>query len=377
MPDTSARLSLPLLMPSQAQKHVTHNEALLRLDLLVQLAVEAFGASTPPVSPQEGQVWALGAAPVGDWAGHADELAAWVEGAWAFIAPRPGWRAADKAGQALRLWTGAAWDLPTLSGLDGIGVQTGYDATNRLAVAAPATLFTHEGADHRMKINKAAGADTASLLFQTGWSGRAEMGTAGSDDFSIRLSADGTAWVTGLRLEAATGRASLPGGLEVTGQVTGDAVQQAATDTTAGRLARADHVYGPGNLLGTASQSAGTPTGAVIERGSNANGDYVRLADGTQICWVSKTTAYISGSYCAANWTFPAAFAAPPVSQITLAGDSWGTDVPSGLSRGDATPVRGNNTATALSAQVWARSGTAFGAADAPKLDCHALGRWF
>ncbi|MCG7624395.1 hypothetical protein [Epibacterium sp. Ofav1-8] len=38
------------------------------------------------------------------------------------------------------------------------------------------------------------------------------------------------------------------------------------------------------NLLGTVSQSGGTPTGAVIERGSNANGEYVRFADGTQIC---------------------------------------------------------------------------------------------
>lgn len=43
--------------------------------------------------------------------------------------------------------------------------------------------------------------------------------------------------------------------------------------------------YDTGNLLGTVSQSGGVPTGAVIERGSNANGEYVRFADGTQICW--------------------------------------------------------------------------------------------
>lgn len=42
--------------------------------------------------------------------------------------------------------------------------------------------------------------------------------------------------------------------------------------------------FGPDNILGTVSQSAGVPTGALIERGSNANGEYVRLADGTQIC---------------------------------------------------------------------------------------------
>jgi len=43
-------------------------------------------------------------------------------------------------------------------------------------------------------------------------------------------------------------------------------------------------VFDTGNLLGTVSQSGGNPTGAVIEAGSNANGDYVRFADGTQIC---------------------------------------------------------------------------------------------
>lgn len=52
MSDTSAILGLPYLMPSQAQKHVTHNEALARLDLLVQLRVEALEAETPPRRPK-------------------------------------------------------------------------------------------------------------------------------------------------------------------------------------------------------------------------------------------------------------------------------------------------------------------------------------
>ncbi len=43
-------------------------------------------------------------------------------------------------------------------------------------------------------------------------------------------------------------------------------------------------VYGQRNVLGTVAQSSGVPTGAIIERGSNANGEYVRFADGTQIC---------------------------------------------------------------------------------------------
>ena len=51
MPDTSPNLALPYLLPAQAQKHVTHNEALQRLDAVTQLVVEAFGATTPPGSP--------------------------------------------------------------------------------------------------------------------------------------------------------------------------------------------------------------------------------------------------------------------------------------------------------------------------------------
>jgi hypothetical protein len=47
----------------------------------------------------------------------------------------------------------------------------------------------------------------------------------------------------------------------------------------------AGEIYGQGNILGTVSQSAGVPTGAIIERGSNANGDFVKYADGTAICF--------------------------------------------------------------------------------------------
>ncbi|ASP51702.1 hypothetical protein ACVMB3_000244 [Sinorhizobium meliloti] len=73
-------------------------------------------------------------------------------------------------------------------------------------------------------------------------------------------------------------------------------------------------------VVGTASNSAGFPAGAIIERGSNANGEYVRFADGTQICWgtgtinVSTTLNNHFGSSSGASVTgnalisFPAAF---------------------------------------------------------------------
>lgn len=71
----------------------------------------------------------------------------------------------------------------------------------------------------------------------------------------------------------------------------------------------------------TAWNSTIGPIGAVIERGSNANGEYVKYADGTMICYGSRsgalgTTGYsgisglFSGEY---TWFFPATFANVPV----------------------------------------------------------------
>lgn len=59
-------------------------------------------------------------------------------------------------------------------------------------------------------------------------------------------------------------------------------------------------------LVGTVSQSGGVPTGAVVERGSNANGQYVRFADGTQIC----VHVLASSAVGQQSWTYPAAFSA-------------------------------------------------------------------
>lgn len=245
MSDLSARLGMPYLMPAQAQKHVTHNEALTRLDLLVQMVVQEFDAAAPPALPLEGQIWALGPAPSGAWAGRAGELAAQVEGTWQFITPQQGWQATriGQDGPELRIFTAAGWVVReqgqiALDNLPGLGIGTSHDSINRLAVSAEATLLNHEGADHQLKINKAHAADTASLLFQTAFSGRAEMGTTGDDNWSIKVSADGATWLDGMVIDTTTGAANLPNGLDVTGQIAGTAVTQSSTDITSGRLMR-------------------------------------------------------------------------------------------------------------------------------------------
>lgn len=77
--------------------------------------------------------------------------------------------------------------------------------------------------------------------------------------------------------------------------------------------------YNNRNIVGTVAQASGVPDGAIIERGSNANGEYVRFADGTQICTASLTinstitSAHLGGFINSGQtWTFPAVFAAVP-----------------------------------------------------------------
>jgi hypothetical protein len=112
MADTP-NLVLPYLAANQSQKHVTVNEALRRLDALVQVTVQSAALAAPPGSPTEGQRWILPGSPTGAWAGHAGQIAAWQDGAWAFYVPLDGWTAVDVSTDTLLLynvgtgiWTG-------------------------------------------------------------------------------------------------------------------------------------------------------------------------------------------------------------------------------------------------------------------------------
>ena len=99
MPDLeTGRHRLPLLAVSQAQKEVTHNEALVLIDALIQLTVESTQSKPPEVNDTEiGRCWLVGAAPSGLWVNKVGHIAIWTGGSWRFSAPQTGMRLWDKS----------------------------------------------------------------------------------------------------------------------------------------------------------------------------------------------------------------------------------------------------------------------------------------
>ena len=403
MSDISPHLQLPYILAAQAQKHVTHNEALRLLDAVVQLSVLDRDLAAPPASPADGDRYIVASGATGLWAGWDLNVTTWVDGVWMRLVPRPGWLAwiADEVVAAV--WTGTIWKLigvpqdvsdavfslvndadPTkraLFSLSGIatattriftlpntsselailagtqtftgnktfsgtmtvssatatigtsaatstyGLGTGAtttgvtktvnlgtgsasgsttvvnigsttagaggttvvntptvtfsnavtqvgmpqanltaqllglggataDATNRLSVNTPAVLLNNAGAGIEATVNKAVASNDAAFAFKTGFSARALIGLLGNDDFSFKVSTDGSAFFEAIRIDRSSGRPTLPQGA-ILGGLASD--PSGRTDgwiwfnTTAQRIrARADGVdFNIGPFTGT------------------------------------------------------------------------------------------------------------------------------
>ncbi len=222
---STPNLELAYLAAGQAQKHVTVNEALRRLDALVQLSVKTRTLATPPTAPFEGQRHLVPSGATGSWSTHANALVAWQDGGWIFYPPQTGWLAYVEDESALFAYDGVVWQHVSADyqNLPMLGVNATADTTNRLSVSAPATLLSHQGQGHQLKLNKAATGDTASLLLQAGFSGRAEIGLCGDNRLAFKTSQDGQNWAQAFVVDPAT--ANLGIGLAVTTATTRLAVE--------------------------------------------------------------------------------------------------------------------------------------------------------
>ncbi len=205
-------LKLELLAAGQSQKHVTMNEALAAIDSLAQLAAIHRKQGTPPVAPAEGATYIVPAGATGAFAGRTGTIAVFSEGSWRFHEPVDGWRCYVTAEEALLVYLNGQWKPAAMPALPTVlGVNASADADNRLALQSPASLFDHAGAGHRLKINKAAAGETASILLQDGYSGRAEIGLTGDDNLRIKVSDNGQGWKDALVIERTTGLAQVQG----------------------------------------------------------------------------------------------------------------------------------------------------------------------
>lgn len=225
MSDTTANLGLPYIQDAQAQKHVTHNEALRQLDGLVQLSVKDRDLTAPPGSPSEGDRYLVAAGATGEWSGWDGDVAMFADGSWWRLPARAGWLCFVEDEAALLVRVGASWQTAG-GGVTGedlsdgtitlLGVNTGAEANNRLAVKSDAVLLSHDdvtpgSGDMRVSLNKAATERDAGFVFQDDWSTRALFGLLASNDFIIKVSADGSTFHDGVVIDKDSGAVSLPG----------------------------------------------------------------------------------------------------------------------------------------------------------------------
>lgn len=153
MTDQTPRHAAPLLAAGQAQKEITHNEALLIMDAALHPSLENEGQSDPPASPQQGQMWRIGAAPTGDWSGRSGQLACFTAGGWRFVLPYAGMTAYARDTARFGYHDGSDWQFGgwpvaavQVAGRQVVGGQQGaiadpgggatIDAECRAAVAA-------------------------------------------------------------------------------------------------------------------------------------------------------------------------------------------------------------------------------------------------
>jgi len=109
MTDFSPNLGMPFLEEGQGNADITHNEALLILDTMVQTRVIDKDLTAPPGSPSEGDRYIVAAVATGDWTGNEDKIAFFFGGIWKFITPLEGWRAFVEDEAIEYNFNGTAW----------------------------------------------------------------------------------------------------------------------------------------------------------------------------------------------------------------------------------------------------------------------------
>ena len=125
MSETS-QLGLPLVQPAQAQKHVTVNEALVRLDGLTHLRLLSNSLTTPPITAIDGEAYGVPVGGVNEWSLNVGDVAIFSNGGWVFVTPKEGWRSyiVDQGESAI--YSGTGWVASAL-GISPSGAKSGFE----------------------------------------------------------------------------------------------------------------------------------------------------------------------------------------------------------------------------------------------------------
>jgi len=244
MADTSPRLLLPWLQAAQAQKHVTHNEALRRLDGLVNLTVEDRSRSAPPAIPTEGAAYLVAASASGLWAGWSGDVALWADGAWLRLPARPGWRLWVLAEEVMLVRLAAGWvTLDAAMGLLARGASTDLaegalgGQTRALVVEASVTGLSASSVTTALSI-------PASALV-IGVSARVTTSITGATGFALGIAGEPAAFGAGFGPGAGT-LAQLPIAPRAFGVATPVQVAAEGGSFTGGAMRLACHILSIG-----------------------------------------------------------------------------------------------------------------------------------
>ena len=214
MSQSSARLTLPFIQAAQAQKHVTHNEAVRALDLLVQLSFEDDATSAPPPAPGEGQCYIVASGGSGAWSGQDGAIAIYLDGAWQFHTPRAGWRGYVLARAAMTVFDGTHWQEISPNALQaasliGLGMQADGSTpfAAKLNAALWSALYSADGGTGSLiqTLNKESSAHDAGLVLQEDFQTRALIGLFGSNNLRFSVTPDGVTFNDALSIDPATG----------------------------------------------------------------------------------------------------------------------------------------------------------------------------
>lgn len=252
--EETTNLKLPLLVPNQSQKEITHNEALVILDNLMNNGVKDKDLTIPPENPSQNDLYIVGVGASGEWEGKDNQLAFYDNG-WRFCQARQGtkywvndenciyvfnmtsWSKFNGGGSSgsgeggatslsqlddvsltsiskddiLKFNGGSFVNSKSLNNLEGVGINCEFDEDNKLMVKSDYVLFDNNGGDSKIKANKSTITQTASHLFQDNYSGRAEFGLIGNDDFSLKVSSDGSEWKEAFVVDKTTGNVDFKG----------------------------------------------------------------------------------------------------------------------------------------------------------------------